>query len=687
MPAKLTKRYDILITVFLFAVALIAEQFSLLAFIESETLGYRHILRNSQANLETNGLHSDIVLISLDEIFYEEYEKFPLTRTDLATIVTRLHGMGASVIGVDMLLDYNNAYNEDPILEEALRNTGNVVLVSIAEFNGDDLSNEVPPIERFASLTTLGYSNVSSYSSVGESIVKLDVNADAASKDVWPFSIQVVANYIGQPAELDIRSLQFGDTEGLVLDADYGFYIDYPSMPTLGGVPMAIHESAGISAMDILTLDPDELTDLSFLVRDKIVLFGETSDFALDSYQTPVGNLYGIEIIASQVNTLLKQGPVGDASPLANTFLSLILMLAIILSAGLIRPVARYSAFVTLFLVFSIAVTQSYTVSGIVFSFSYPLIAAFLSFFAINFRHYLLEIANKKRVKRTFGHFLSPAVIAELEKDPDKVKLGGEERVMTALFSDLAGFSTFSEKLTPAQLVDFLNEYLSAMSHIIIKELGTIDKYEGDAIICFWGAPATQEDHARLACTAAVEMIEKLDQLRVEFLAQGLPELHVRIGVNSGKMIVGNMGSKQRMDYTIMGDSVNLASRIEGVSKLYGTTILITQDTLDLIGDEFMVREIDTVRVMGRSTPTTLFELICRADRVSATLQQTVDTYSEGLALYKNQQFSDAASVFTKCIELDSTDKPAYALLEKCQNFCETPPDPDWDGVSNLDSK
>jgi len=332
-------------------------------------------------------------------------------------------------------------------------------------------------------------------------------------------------------------------------------------------------------------------------------------------------------------------------------------------------------------------VTQSYTLGGTVFSFSYPLIAAFLSFLAINFRHYLLEIAGKKQVRRTFGHFLSPAVIAELEKDPDKLNLGGEERVMTALFSDLVGFSGFSEKMTPTQLVDFLNDYLSAMSHIIIQQDGTIDKYEGDAIICFWGAPGRQEDHALLACRAAVEMIEKLRELRTDFLARGLPALHVRIGINSGKMVVGNMGSKQRMDYTIMGDSVNLASRIEGVSKLYGTSILITQDTLDLIGDEFTVREIDTVRVLGRSSPTTLFELICRAEQASTSLQNVIDTYAKGLILYKNRRFQDAASLFTECVELDSSDKPAHALLEKCLNFGDRPPDAEWDGVTKLDTK
>jgi|TARA_B100002003_G_scaffold250146_3_gene288509 adenylate cyclase len=687
MLAALTKRYDILVTIFLFGLALLAEQLSLLAFIESETLGYRHILRNSQSNLEANGLHSDIVLISLDEIFYEEYEKFPLTRTDLATIVTRLHSMGASVIGVDMLLDYNNAYNEDPILENALSDTSNVVLVSIAEFEGENLSNEVPPIERFASLTSQGYSNVSSYSAVGESIVKLDVNADAASKDVWPFSIQVIAEHVGQRAGLVGRSLQFGDVEGLVLDADYAFYIDYPSMPTLGGEPMAIHESAGISAMDILSLSPDELLDLSFLVRDKIVLFGETSDFALDSYQTPVGNLYGVEIIASQVNTLLKEGPIGNASLLANTLLVLTLMLAIILTTGLTRPIIRYSIFVVIVFAFAVAVTQSYTTAGIVFSFTYPLIAAFFSLIAINFRHYLLEIANKKRVKRTFGHFLSPAVIAELEKDPDKVKLGGEEREMTALFSDLAGFSTFSEKLTPTELVDFLNDYLSAMSKIIIHYDGTIDKYEGDAIICFWGAPGTQEDHAKLACEAAVEMIATLDKLRVEFVARGLPELHVRIGVNSGKMIVGNMGSKQRMDYTIMGDTVNLASRLEGVNKLYGSTIMISEDTLSLLGNDFAVREIDTVRVMGRSSPTIIFELLSRAEDLPDTTRKVVDTYSEGLALYKNRQYAEAAKLFTKCVELDSADMVSQTLLDRCLDFVENPPAPKWDGVTTLDTK
>jgi adenylate cyclase len=225
------------------------------------------------------------------------------------------------------------------------------------------------------------------------------------------------------------------------------------------------------------------------------------------------------------------------------------------------------------------------------------------------------------------------------------------------------------------------------MSKIIIHYDGTIDKYEGDAIICFWGAPGTQEDHAKLACEAAVEMIATLDKLRVEFVARGLPELHVRIGVNSGKMIVGNMGSKQRMDYTIMGDTVNLASRLEGVNKLYGSTIMISEDTLSLLGNDFAVREIDTVRVMGRSSPTIIFELLSRAEDLPDTTRKVVDTYSEGLALYKNRQYAEAAKLFTKCVELDSADMVSQTLLDRCLDFVENPPAPKWDGVTTLDTK
>ena len=369
--------------------------------------------------------------------------------------------------------------------------------------------------------------------------------------------------------------------------------------------------------------------------------------------------MYGIEIIASQVGTLLNGAPIGPKYFALDVILSTFLMMIIIVSSELAKPMARYGVVVGTLSVFVILVFLSYITRGMVLSLVYPLIAAILAFATVNFRHYLLEIEKKRQIRRTFGHFLSPKVIKDLEKHPEKLELGGEEREMTALFSDLESFSTFSEKLSPAQLVDFLNEYLSAMSNIIISNKGTIDKFEGDAIICFWGAPSLQVNHAELACNAAYEMIERIKELQPDWTARGLPRLNARIGINSGNMIVGNMGSKQRMDYTMMGDAVNLASRLEGVNKIYGSNILMTRDTKDRLGSAFTFREIDSVRVLGRSSATTVFELLGPVTNAPESLSLSIQLYEQGLTLYKQRDYANAVDVFSECLNINPADAPA----------------------------
>ena len=272
--SAITRRYDIVIVVSLFLASMVADNFSVLAFMESETLGYRHILRNGQSENDSAELHQDIILVNIDEVFYQEYGKFPLTRTDLATLIGRLGGMGASVIGVDMLLDFNSAYAEDPVLQSTLEGTNNVVLVSIAEFDNDALSGLKLPIDRFADLTSQGYSNVSSYSAVRESIVTLRINPGAAAADIWPFSVQVVARHRQSEPTLDGHSLRLNQSSAITLNADYSFYIDYPRISSHGGDVVAIHDDSGFSALDILYLSEDELADLAVLIDGKVVLLG-----------------------------------------------------------------------------------------------------------------------------------------------------------------------------------------------------------------------------------------------------------------------------------------------------------------------------------------------------------------------------------------------------------------------------
>jgi len=222
----------------------------------------------------------------------------------------------------------------------------------------------------------------------------------------------------------------------------------------------------------------------------------------------------------------------------------------------------------------------------------------------------LTEQREKKYIRQTFSKFVSKSVVDELLKDPDKLKLGGEKKILTVLFSDIRGFTTISERLTPEALVEHLNEYLQAMTDIVFKYLGTLDKYVGDEIMAFWGAPIPQEDHAVLAARASVEMMRVLGELNRKWVAEGKPELHIGIGLNTGDMVVGNMGSSSRMDYTLMGDNVNLGARLEGTNKVYGTNIIISEATYEYVKDHIVARELDLIRVKGKELPVKIYELI-----------------------------------------------------------------------------
>jgi len=220
------------------------------------------------------------------------------------------------------------------------------------------------------------------------------------------------------------------------------------------------------------------------------------------------------------------------------------------------------------------------------------------------------EQREKRFIRQTFSKFVSKEVVDVLLQNPEGIKLGGDKMILTVLFSDIRGFTTISEALTPEALVDHLNEYLQAMTDIVFKYNGTLDKYVGDEIMAFWGAPIPQEDHALLACKASVEMMEVLGQLNEKWVSQGKPRLDIGIGLNSGEMVVGNMGSHSRMDYTLMGDNVNLGARLEGTNKVYSTHIIISEFTYEHVKDRIVARELDLIRVKGKELPVKIYELI-----------------------------------------------------------------------------
>jgi len=296
---------------------------------------------------------------------------------------------------------------------------------------------------------------------------------------------------------------------------------------------------------------------------------------------------------------------------------------------------------------------------------------------------------EKRFIRTAFSTYVSGDVVKEIISDPSRLQLGGTKRHMTAIFTDVKGFSTISEQLDPEELVSLLNKYLSAMSDVVLSEKGTIDKYEGDAIIAFFGAPLDLADHALRACVSAIKIKKIEAELNKTIMEQKLSPtpLLTRIGVNTGDMVAGNMGTANKMNYTIMGNAVNLAARLEGVNKQYGTWILASEDTAREAGDSLLYRKLDRVRVVGINEPVRLCELIDLADQADEQQKKLVRVFHEALDYFEKRDWTQAEKGFQETLSIVPGDNPSVLYLDRCKGFLANPPEDNWDGVYNLTSK
>ena len=302
--------------------------------------------------------------------------------------------------------------------------------------------------------------------------------------------------------------------------------------------------------------------------------------------------------------------------------------------------------------------------------------------------YYLSEKKSRKKVIGAFEKYVSKEVVKEILDDPEKLKLGGERRTITIFFSDIRGFTTISEKLSPEELVKLLNEYLTEMTNIILTHNGVVDKYMGDAIMAFWNAPLDQPKHAELTCSTALEMEKKLKQLQKEWNARGVPPLEIGVGINTGPAVVGNMGSYERFDYTAMGDTVNLGSRLEGLNKQYGTRIIISETTKSAVEKKpFLVRKLDKVMVKGKKEPITIYELSSKKEDALDWYYKVIEHFEKGLEEYFKQQWDKALHEFNSVLKIRPEDGPSKAFIERCEYFKHHAPEKDWDGVWVMKTK
>jgi adenylate cyclase len=299
---------------------------------------------------------------------------------------------------------------------------------------------------------------------------------------------------------------------------------------------------------------------------------------------------------------------------------------------------------------------------------------------------YQTEGKARRRLRNIFSRYVSAAVVTEILSKDEDPGLGGKEVSGTVFFSDIKDFTAISEKMTPRELVDLLNHYFTLATDVIHQNQGMLDKYLGDSMMALFGVPVKSNTHAVQACLAALQVQAILE--RDPFLnADGRPKLITRIGLNSGEMVVGNVGSHQRLDFTAMGDTVNLASRLEGVNKLYGTRIVIGEATLKESRDTFLVRPLDNLRVKGKETPVAIYELLCEREKATENQQILAQGFRQGIGYYRGRQFDKALGVFTELLAGSSQDGPSQLYVERCRSFLASPPPSDWTGVTTLQTK
>lgn len=342
--------------------------------------------------------------------------------------------------------------------------------------------------------------------------------------------------------------------------------------------------------------------------RDKLVLVGVYAKGLQDIHQTPYGPMFGIEMIANTVTQILNREFIHFAKDYINIPLIIFFGLLISYVVGRRSILVSYASTFALAILYFFSVIFLFDQYKYVLNLSAPLITALITLFTMIVYRILTEEKEKKVIQGMFSNYVSKRVVEELIKHPEKLELGGEDKEITVLFSDIRGFTTLSEGLTPQELVSHLNEYLSAMTEIIFKYEGTLDKYVGDEIMAFWNAPVEQQNHTDLACCTALDMMEKLHELNAAWPEE--KKLNIGIGLNTGIMTVGNMGSKNRMDYTLMGDNVNLGARLEGTNKIYGTNVIISEFSYARIKEKFLCRELDNIRVKGKNKPVKIYELL-----------------------------------------------------------------------------
>ncbi|MCG6890806.1 MAG: adenylate/guanylate cyclase domain-containing protein [Gammaproteobacteria bacterium] len=423
-------------------------------------------------------------------------------------------------------------------------------------------------------------------------------------------------------------------------------------------------------------------------LKDKIVLIGTSAPGLLDLRSTPVQNIYpGVEVHANIISGILDNRI--KHKPAWTVGYEFVLLVIVAVSMALLLPLVSPLIAAASTLGFSIVImagTFAAWNNNLILPLASPMLLIVLIFMLHMTYGFFIESRGKRQLANLFGHYIPPELVDEMSESPEEFSLDGENREMTVLFSDVRGFTTISEGMNPKELTQLMNALLTPMTRVIHKNRGTIDKYMGDAIMAFWGAPLADTEHARHALYAAMDMIKELKVMQADFKQRGWPTVNIGIGLNTGNMNVGNMGSEFRMAYTVLGDAVNLGARLEGLTKNYGVNIIVSEST-KLEIPEFLFRELDLVRVKGKNEPVAIFEPVGHRNDVEKSITEELSAYRKALKSFRAQSWDKAELDFFN-LNRNYPDRYLYQVyLDRVTVYRNEPPGDDWDGVFTHTSK
>lgn len=638
-----------------------------------------------------------VAIVAIDAKSINELGRWPWKRSVIAELLNNLRGYGAKVVALDIVFSESSDIMEDTILSKSIAKNGNVVLgyffrdeeeavnpEAISQIESSKIKairiaegvTSVPILERPYVETNIP---LIGKGALDFGFFNTDPDPDGPVRksnllmlyngDIYPsLTLKALRHYTGKEIMLGIElfgvsSLRLGEMS-IPSDENGRLTVNYYGK---GG------SVTTLSAVDVIKqrLKKEKL-------KDKIVFIGATEVGIYDMRATPVESAFpGVEIHATvasnalQGRFILRDGRVIAIEILCIALLPIILTLCLGLLRSSFLGLVAFILTAGGYAFLNYSLFKNYSID---MSLLYPLSSTAIAFIGSEaYRNLVIEKKNRY-LKKAFSSYVSPELVTEIIKNPDRLTLGGEKKEITVLFSDIRGFTGISEKLAPDMLVSLLNEYLGPMTKVVLKNNGTLDKYIGDAIMAIYNAPLDVENHPEKACKTAIEMMAELSEVNNNFKEKGLPSIDIGIGINTGYAVVGNMGADMRFDYTAIGDTVNLASRLEGQNKCYSTHIILSEFTTEKVKDKFMLREIDFLRVFGKEKPVSVFELMIDH---SAEL---IERFSEVLRLYRAMEFQKALDIFTELTE-EYDDAVSRLYAERCREYLQTPPLPEWDGV------